>query len=402
MSGHKRDLEAETAYRRRGVSLAEAIVSIGVVGTMLVAALNTVGSMRRSEATEEVQIRAQLLAQELMSEILSRPYADPDAVGSVDPSEIGNTARYLMGPDWGEWSSQGRNLYDDVDDYAFWSASPPENRDGSTIPGTTGFKRTARVQCVDGSDMSSGAWLTETGLKSITVTVAYENDTVVTLTAYKSLGLPAQIRPLSVLMIVTDATLPLTQDQQRQTLLESWGHTVTRVDSSISQTDFETALAANDVVYISAELSTFPHTASLYNTTVGLVNESAAMAVTLGLTSSTQNADVTDIKILNSTHSITEGYSTGYRTVFSSKQGVYALSSSLPTGAQVLAETTIKQNTTAPALVVLGSGQALLNGNATNSRFVQLPWGRSGYDVNTLNSDGQTILNRALYWAAGF
>ena len=142
---------------RRAFSLAEVVVATLIVGIMLVAALKTVGASVRGRIAMANRERGFLLAQQLMSEILQADYAEPDesAVFGPEATETGGT----------------RAPFDDVDDYHNWTASPPEQKDGTPIPDRADWQRTVTVEWVNDS------LLTETvgndkGTKRITVTVS--------------------------------------------------------------------------------------------------------------------------------------------------------------------------------------------------------------------------------------
>jgi hypothetical protein len=54
------------------------------------------------------------------------------------------------------------------------------------------------------------------------------------------------------------------------------------------------------------------------------------------------------------------------------------------------------------SLVTVDIGMELESkGSLAAGKRVQLPWGASGFDINALNADGLTIMQRALEWAAG-
>lgn len=142
--------------RRRAMTLVESVVSIAIVGLMFAAVLNTVGAaaVTRQHATE--QARAVLLADDLLAEILRQGYAEPgdaDSFGRELPESNGV-----------------RSAYDDVDDYDGWSSSPPEEKDGTAIPGLTGWTRSVDVDFVNSGDLAS-ITASDTGVKRITVIV---------------------------------------------------------------------------------------------------------------------------------------------------------------------------------------------------------------------------------------
>ena len=49
----------------------------------------------------------------------------------------------------------------------------------------------------------------------------------------------------------------------------------------------------------------------------------------------------------------------------------------------------------------LDAGAVTWNAGAAAGRRAQLPWGAAGFDINAVNTEGQTIIKRALEWAAG-
>ena len=101
--------------KHRGLSQIEIVASSLIVGVMLVAALNTLGAVFRSQRLNAARMTGPGLAHELMGEILSLPYEDPEDPGG----SIGNDSSESGGD---------RADFDDVDDYLGWSASPPPTR----------------------------------------------------------------------------------------------------------------------------------------------------------------------------------------------------------------------------------------------------------------------------------
>lgn len=144
-----------SARRRRGFTLVESLLSIVIVSGVMVAALGTFGAIGRARLVQVDRAAGEFLAQRTMAEILSMYYQDP-VYGT--PS---------MGPNTGE---NNRSLYNDVDDYDNYQASPPTYRDGTALPGYTGWKVKVKVKYAKLDDPGSTTG-TNTGLKSIRVTV---------------------------------------------------------------------------------------------------------------------------------------------------------------------------------------------------------------------------------------
>lgn len=158
---------------RRGITLAEAIVSTVIVSTMLIASLNAVGMTRKGQLILFEQTRGKQLAVDLLNEILSQEYMEYDELD-------------VFGLEEGK-SNANRSQFTDVDDYNGWTESPPQDRSGNSLPGTTGWMRSVTVVWADPTSWLPSA-LNNTGLKLITVNVWNQNRQVATLKAYRSIA----------------------------------------------------------------------------------------------------------------------------------------------------------------------------------------------------------------------
>ncbi len=140
---------------RRGITLAETVVSTLLIGLVLVSTLQIVGPIIRSGSVAADRVVAANLANELSEEIATKLFTSP----ILDDLES-------MGPGVGET----RATYDDIDDFDGLSNSPPQISDATAMPGLTGWTRKAKVVHVTISDPSveSGSY---TGLKRVTVAV---------------------------------------------------------------------------------------------------------------------------------------------------------------------------------------------------------------------------------------
>lgn len=159
-----------------GFSLMEAVVATLIVGVMLVAALRTVAASRTSQLTISDRAKGQMLAKDLMAEILTHPYIDPQ--GDAIPWVGANITQ-------GETAGPGRSLYDDIDDFNFWSKSPPEFTDGTAMPDLTDWTRSVNVYWADPADLSQPR-ITDTGVKYFEVTVKRGDRVVATLATIRT------------------------------------------------------------------------------------------------------------------------------------------------------------------------------------------------------------------------
>lgn len=157
--------------RRRGLSLMEVVLSTLLIGFVLVGALQCAASVITGRVCSGDVARAQLLAHDLLAEIVVEPYEDE-----------GDTP--VFGPETSE-SGLTRIFFDDVDDYDGWSKSPPQNHDGSSYLKLDGWQRDVTVEWVQPSNPAVAVG-TEQGLKRITVTVSRNGEALATAIAIRS------------------------------------------------------------------------------------------------------------------------------------------------------------------------------------------------------------------------
>lgn len=153
------DARRHTRRARCGFTLIEAMMSMVIVSILLVAAMRATGASGITQFKTAQQMTGRLLADGLINEILSLDYVDP---GSA-----------TFGPEGGEI----RGVFDDVDDFAGWTESPPQQRDGSTMPNLAGWKRQVNVDRVVATNLSQVS-ASETGAKRITVKVFRNNELI--------------------------------------------------------------------------------------------------------------------------------------------------------------------------------------------------------------------------------
>jgi MSHA pilin protein MshD len=148
---------------RPALTLVEVVVSTLIVGVMTVAALDGLGAATRSSEWAGNQGIAQGLADDLMAEILTKAYSDPN--GSA-----------VFGLETGE--AAPRSNFDDVDDFNGWNQKPPQAADGATLSDRTKWRRRVTVERVRLSDLTqTTAGNSDEGAKRIHVTIEYD-DTV--------------------------------------------------------------------------------------------------------------------------------------------------------------------------------------------------------------------------------
>ena len=150
----------------QGLSLIEVMVSlliitIGIVGFGMATPMqkDNVGAMQEERI-------ALLLAKQMMEEIQSKAYEDPE----------------LPSGSFGQEEPAPRINFDDIDDYNDWDENPPQYADGTILngenetPNYQEFRRQVIVENVDDSNYSVTRDNGTTDSKRVTVTVSSIND----------------------------------------------------------------------------------------------------------------------------------------------------------------------------------------------------------------------------------
>ncbi len=116
---------------RSGFSLIETTVATVLVSISLVASLNTMAFVLTTTSRDAESQRSNQIAQFLLAEITSRPFADPvNATGS-------------LGLEAGETSL--RSAWDDCDDYHGWNTSTINDLNGSPVANANGWSCSVSV-----------------------------------------------------------------------------------------------------------------------------------------------------------------------------------------------------------------------------------------------------------------
>lgn len=157
----------------RAFTMVESTISILIVGTMMVAALEAVAGARAAEQDMRITSRGRMFAEDLMSEIIRKPYQDPD------------DATLVFGREASELGSTLRSGYDDVDDYHKLEEAPPVAADGTDLESADGYRRIVSVRYARANNVQQDS-LTATGIKRIHVSVYHGDRRVVELIAYRT------------------------------------------------------------------------------------------------------------------------------------------------------------------------------------------------------------------------
>jgi hypothetical protein len=209
------------------------------------------------------------------------------------------------------------------------------------------------------------------------------------------------VESCALLFVVKDPFSLTSQEADRKALIESWGYTVTLIDDDDTQTNFDLAVLENNVAYVSQEVHPGTLDTKLRGASIGVLNEDLDLFDEFGISGdSGWRMSQSSIDIIDNTHYITSPFAIGDLTIVSSTQTFNLTYSPLAPDLHVLAET--PSGTVKTALSVLETGAQLYGGGTAAGRRVQLPWDPGGglFDIAALNTDGLTIMKRAIDWAA--
>ncbi|TWU20971.1 Microbial collagenase precursor [Novipirellula galeiformis] len=158
-----------------GFGLLDSVIAVMLVGILMVGSLQTIGASKRRETATLDRLLAQQLSGAMMNEILLQSYNEPETDEAVtfglEPNE----------------STGDRSQFDDVDDFHGWVSTPPQSRNGMTIPGFSQWTRSVDVSWADPATLEATAAV-RTGLKKIRVTVAKSGRVINSLVSYRSIG----------------------------------------------------------------------------------------------------------------------------------------------------------------------------------------------------------------------
>lgn len=208
------------------------------------------------------------------------------------------------------------------------------------------------------------------------------------------------VRGDNVLLVTNNNGYLTSQESLRKSRFESWGHTVNTIWDAASQATFDAAFDANDVVYVCEEANANDVSYKLRNAPIGVISEERYLDVELGFSSRDgTGTSQRNIRITDNSHDITSSFSTGSLRIVSGWEPLIYMSGAAAPDGQTLA--TIGGD---PALFVVEAGGALANtydGNATAAgRRVRLPFGDTDFNFSRLRTNGRTLLENALSWAA--
>jgi len=200
----------------------------------------------------------------------------------------------------------------------------------------------------------------------------------------------------TLLFVVVSAGSLNTQDLAKRALFESWGYVVHFISAAENQAAFDTAVANNDVVYITEDVFSGDLNTKLVAAPIGVVCEEMNLSDEFGMAATIVWQSGTALTIQDNTHFITSPYGLGPLTVAFASESLAYVSGALAPGLFQLGAVP-----GGPALVALEAGTTTYTGGTSAGRRVLTPWGGNSHELDNLNADGKALMERSLEWAAG-
>jgi hypothetical protein len=202
-----------------------------------------------------------------------------------------------------------------------------------------------------------------------------------------------------LLFIVPDASSLSGQDTDRKALMEGWGWTVTPISASATQAEFDVACGSHEVAYVSEQINPDDLGTKLREAVIGVVNEQGYLVDEFGFSGNREwPTPTTILDLTDNTHYITFPFVVGDLVIASAAAEVISMGGTKAPGLQVLG---MFPGPGQPGLGAIDVGGGLYGGGTAADRRVQLPWGRIGFDINSLTDLGRILMRRAIEWAAG-
>lgn len=203
--------------------------------------------------------------------------------------------------------------------------------------------------------------------------------------------------PPQILFVVANAGSLSAGDIARKNTMENWGFAVAGISGTATVDELNAAADACDIVYVVQGVDPTGLGSFVESVPRGVVNELPTLYERVGVSPNGTWTTATSLNIINNTHEITSVFSLGAVSILSSSDSM-AISVNAPAGGTtVLGQEAGLGNT---ALQVIDAGGAVYTGGPAPSRRVGLPWaGKISFDFNKVNSDGLTLMRRAIKWA---
>lgn len=203
-----------------------------------------------------------------------------------------------------------------------------------------------------------------------------------------------------ILLVVPDEDNLDSNDAARKSQLESWGYTVMPITAKTPKAELAAMAAVVDAIYISENVLSGNLNTKLKDATVGILNEERALFGEFELASQDGGTySETRIDVTDNTHYVTSPFNLGTLQITSTSQELFTINGTPAPDLQLLADQ-FSGAPAKPSIGVIGPGGGLDNGTAATGARLNLPFGGNSFSFLQLNSNGLTLLQRAVDWSA--
>ncbi|MBI1247583.1 hypothetical protein GC197_07010 [bacterium] len=198
---------------------------------------------------------------------------------------------------------------------------------------------------------------------------------------------------LKLLLVTANNGYLTSEESARRSTFQSWGYTVTTVWSGDYQSNINSAASSADVAYVSEETDSATLGTKLRLVTIGVVNEENFLDDDFGFSDSPgTERSATQIYLVSSS---------SYYTITSNNQPLTEMQGNLAPGLNVWARTSSSGKVTTATIEAGGALANTISGNSTAAgRRVRLPIAGDAFSWSYLNSNGKTLVQQAIEWAA--
>src|SRR3954452_1557447 len=191
---------------------------------------------------------------------------------------------------------------------------------------------------------------------------------------------------INILMMTTNSGSLTAVESTLKTRLESGGFTVNTLWDGDTQANYDAAIANNDLVYVTSDITPTDIGTKLRTCPIGVVNEPVAFMDDVGLcTAAGTQTSVSSLSITNNTHYITNGFALGFFSMGFLNYPTAQRVGTTATGAGLATASLIN------SLIAVDIGGTLantINGNSTaTGRRVQMPVPLGVVDTSTFTSN---------------
>ncbi|QDU57436.1 PilW family protein [Aeoliella mucimassa] len=203
-----------------------------------------------------------------------------------------------------------------------------------------------------------------------------------------------------LLYVVQDSSSPSSNESSYKSAFGDWGYRVELISQGASSTTYATALEDAAVVFVSGEVSNGSYVGwMLANHGGGVVSACEYTASTLGITDAGYFPFSTTIRMDDTTHPITESFSSGNIAIVTSSLQIFALASPIAPGAELPASA-LYSGSYYPCFPIIEVGSQLTTGQSAVGRRIQLPCSDSRMRLTDLTSEGLVMWQKSVAWAA--